>query len=186
MRLGLLLSLAVLTACASSASSTSQSTRQTVQVSDGSSGAVGSLLNVNTHTDANNTTVQYSLDKVWAALPVAFDSLAIPVTDFDAKAYTIGNTGFKVRRRLGRTQLTRYLECGQTQIGPNAESYEITLAVMTKVMPGAGTTATNLSTTVEATGRPLAYAGATVRCTSKGTLEEALMNILKWQLERGT
>src|SRR5690606_40865365 len=70
------------------------------------------------------------------ALPI-YESLGIPITRVDATSHIIGNEGLKVRRRLGDAPLTRYLDCGSGQGGPNADTYEVHLAVLTEAREAA-------------------------------------------------
>src|SRR6266576_2470831 len=46
-------------------------------------------------------TVAAPIDKVWAVLVPAYDSLAIPLTAIDPAAHAIGNGGFIVHWKLG-------------------------------------------------------------------------------------
>ncbi|NJD08983.1 MAG: hypothetical protein FIB01_00575 [Gemmatimonadetes bacterium] len=119
-----------------------------------------------------------SLAAVWSVLPAVYDSLAIPVTSRNAASHTIGNGGLRARARLGKVGLQRYLDCGSTQGGPNAETYEIHLTISTQVLPGAGDeTGSRLSTSLQAEARPVNFTADWVRCTSKNTLEKAVAEL---------
>lgn len=126
----------------------------------------------------SSATIAEPIELVWRALPKALDSLGITVNTADQTRYLIGAEATKVRQRLGKAPLSRYLDCGQAQIGPNADSYDVTLTVLVQLQKGIPGT-TNVSTTVEATAKPIAYAQAPSECSSKGTLENALMAILQ-------
>lgn len=128
-------------------------------------------------------TVWYPLYQVWRVLPAVYDSLAIPVTSLDTANHVIGNAGTKLRRRLGNVPLTRYLDCGDSQGAPSAETYEIHLSILTRVEPGASGS-TTVATTIEASGKPVTLSGEYVRCSSTGTLESHLVSTLKAQLQR--
>lgn len=127
-------------------------------------------------------TVWYPLYQVWRVLPAVYDSLAIPVSSLDSVSHVIGNSGIKLRRRLGNVPLTRYLDCGDSQGAPSAETYEIHLSIFTRVQSAASGT-TTVATTIEATGRPVTLSGEYVRCSSTGALESHLVNTLKAQLQ---
>lgn len=107
----------------------------------------------------------------------------MPVTRLDAAGKVIGNNGFKIRQRLGKVALSRYIDCGETQIGPNADSYEVYLTVLVQVRP-VGTTSSSLVTTFEASARPIAFSQAYSRCSSRGSLETKLLAAIKAQLTR--
>ncbi len=149
----------------------------------GSTGAVE--LNTSPTVVARVDTIPAPLDQVWRMLPAAYDSLAIPLTRLDAANHVVGNAGLKVRGRLGNIPLTRYLDCGDSQGAPSAETYEILLSVFTQARPATSGTAT-VATTVQASGRPVTFSGEYVRCSSRGALESRLVNKLKSQLPPGS
>jgi hypothetical protein len=69
---------------------------------------------------------------VWVALKTTYDSLAIPISTIDPATHTMGNTTMRVRRRLGNIAMSKYINCGNTQGGPSADTYEIVLSVVTR------------------------------------------------------
>ncbi|AHG89286.1 hypothetical protein J421_1749 [Gemmatirosa kalamazoonensis] len=166
----------VVAACASSGGAPTGRATETVRI-DG----VGTLNMAGASTTASVTSLAYPIDQAWAALRTVYDSLAIPVTTQDPATHTIANDGFKIRNRLGKTALSRYVECGNTQMGPSADSYEVYLSVTTHLKPAdAGNT--SVESTVEATARPVQFAQAPSRCTSKGELETRIATQLRTAL----
>jgi hypothetical protein len=153
---------------------------QTIRI-PASSGGASTTLAVAATTTSSVKTVSASADRVWSVLPAVYESLGIPVTDRDPAARTIGNTSYKVRRRLGDVALSRYLDCGSTQGAPSADSYEILLSVSTRVRPGAPDS-TAVSITVDAMGRPVFLSADYVRCGSMGGLEKRFFDILNAKL----
>ena len=128
--------------------------------------------------------VPYALDKVWRALPAVFDSLGIPVANLDQAQHTLGNNAFKVRSRLKGVPLSRYLDCGNsTQIGPNADSYDVVLTMMAEVHP-ADAGASSVRQTVSAMARPATFSQDYSQCSSKGALETRFMALLNSALAR--
>lgn len=178
-RMGIL-SFAAIAACASSASSARRPT-ETVHVTVGT-GAI-SQINVNPSVTTAVATIPYSLERVWRALPAAYDTVGVPLETLDKQRHLIGNSGFKVRRRLATVPLSKYLDCGRSQMGPNADDYEITLTVFTRAQPS-DSGRTTITTNVDATGQGLQFAGQASRCTSKGLLETAIEDALRFQLSR--
>jgi len=172
MRVLISLSVLLLAACAAGSGGTGVQ-QETVRVVDAGGG-----VQMRTFHTAGWVTqdVAAPLDAVWSALPAVHDSLGIPVTARDESSRTIGNDGLNVRRRLGRVGLQRYLDCGSTQGGPNAETYEVHLSVRTQVLPAA-TGSSRVSSTVQAQARPVNFAGDWIRCTSKNTLEKAIAEL---------
>lgn len=151
-------------------------TPQTVRVSGSGGGAlaVTTVSDVNAHSLAVPAPVQ----RVWQALPAVYDSLGIPKTTIDASSRTVGTTGSRVRRQLAGVPLSRYLDCGNAQGSPSAETYEINLSVLTSVAP-ADSGASTVTTAIDAVGRPVAFPGEYTRCASKGVLERRIAEVLR-------
>jgi hypothetical protein len=144
-------------------------------------GTVG--LSQNASTSNVSTPVSYSLDQVWRVLPAVYAALGIPVQLIDPKTHQVGNEGFKTRKTLGTTPLSTYIECGKTQIGENADSYDVVLTVLTSVQPG-NSGGSNVVTTIEASAKPVTYSQEYSRCSSKGRLEAQLVDSLMARLRR--
>lgn len=166
-------------ACASStkAPETGATSIRTVEV-----GGMPGRLTVVSSTRASVTNVAFTVDEVWKVLPAVFDSLGVKTTVIDPSQHVIGIENVKVRVQLGRTPLSRYLDCGQTQIGQNADSYEVLLTVLTRVQAVAAG-GSSVSTTVDAAARPIAFSQGYSKCSSKGLLESRLVDAVKKRLQ---
>ncbi|MEA3244625.1 MAG: hypothetical protein U9Q74_00570 [Gemmatimonadota bacterium] len=167
-------------ACASS-STVGGSTRPVSQDISIGAGGSGDRLTIAPSSGPNVNTLDFAPDRVWKVLPAAFDSVAVPIAHLDPATKTIGNEGFKIRQRLGKVSLSRYFDCGTTQIGPNADSYDVFLTVMVQVQ--AAGTGSKLVTNVEASARPITFSQAYSRCSSRGSLEARLLDAIKAQLK---
>ena len=175
MRTTLLLALTLSAACASGGGVGGQAD-QSIHVATGASG----VLRVRGE-GAKTAAVALPLERVWRVLPSVYDSLGIGLTDLDPATHILGNSGMKVHTSLGGVGLTKYLDCGSAQGYQSAETYDIQMSIKT----GVETTADGgsiVATMIEAAGRPLAFAGEYVRCTSKGELENAIVARVKQQL----
>ena len=161
--------LLTVTACASSHPETARPTSESVRVVGD---VAGGSIRMTSSDGVTTTTIGFAPDKVWGVLAAVYDSLGVPIGTVDSKRMLIGNTGFKAHQKLGKTSLAKYIDCGKTQGFPSAESYDIYLQVTTQVQPkGDGS---NLSTFVEAAGRPIAFSGEYVKCPTLGALESAI------------
>jgi hypothetical protein len=151
---------------------------QTVRVS-------GTAINSSTRTSASYDvridTLPVKLDLVWKTLPAVYNGLQIPITTLDNTKNMVGNGGMKVFRRVGQNQLIKLLDCGRTQIGPNADSYEIVISVIT-TLARVDSASTVVYTTVEASGTPMNYAGGQTRCRTLGELEKQIALMLRTRL----
>jgi hypothetical protein len=171
-----------LASCASSGTTIEQpATTQTVRVTGSAAGNLS--VGMSAATDAKATTLASAPADVWRVLPGVFESLAIPLSSIDDKTRVLGNTGFNIRRRLGSIPLPRLIDCGTTQGGPSAETYDIRLSVLTQVRAADGG-ASSIVTTVDAMGRPVAFSGEYVRCSSTSALETRIADAVKAQLTK--
>jgi hypothetical protein len=176
-----LLSLMTLAACASGSGSTSAGRPETMRVVGGGGLTTGGF-NMNASSTASVTKVAFPLDVAWRALPSVYDSLKIPPTVLDPKTHRFGNEGLKIRQKLAGVSLSKYIDCGDAQIGPSADSYDIFLNVTT-TLAASGAGETEVSTMVEAAAKPLIGQDYT-RCTTKGLLENTISAILSAKLAK--
>jgi hypothetical protein len=152
---------------------------ETVRVGGGAGGTMTS--EIHPTINAIGATVPFSMDRVWPAVRAAYDSLSLPVATFDPTTHTVATTTLRLRRRLGETSLSKYVNCGDVLGGQSADSYEVQLSVQTVLQAeGAGTT--RVLSTVTAAGRPITLAGEFARCTSTGNLERAVAAIVAGRL----
>jgi hypothetical protein len=127
--------------------------------------------------------VAFPLDRVWRVLPAVFDSLSIPITDIDPAHHMIGNSGFKVTKRLGKVALSKYIDCGRTQNFPSADTYDVFLTLFTQVETDKSG-ATTVATKLDASARPMAFAGPYTKCISTELLENNILASIKAKLNR--
>jgi hypothetical protein len=139
-------------------------------------------ITIHNASDAKVSTLAYPVDQVWRVLPGVLDSLGIPITVSDAAKHLIGNEGLNLRRRLGNTNLDRFIDCGNTQGAPSATTYDVHLAVRTTV--SADPAGSTLSTTVSAMAKPVSFSGDYVRCSSTGVLESRIADGVRTRLRR--
>ncbi len=172
----------LLAACASSSRSPSPSPQpdQTVRIVGGA-GNTGPMSIARTD-DPSQRVMRIPAARIWNALPAVYDSLGLPITDRDVQARTMGSTSFKVRHRLGNVPLSRYLECGDTQGSPSADSYDVLLNVTTRLLPSGDTTA--VVTRVDALARPVFVSGEYVNCGSTRALEKRFFDLLAAEVKR--
>jgi hypothetical protein len=176
-----ILSLAAVTACASAASTADPSAPR-VQVIQ-ADGIGGSLKVVGGVTDASATPLNVGAEEAFQVMPLVYDSLSIPKTWLEPKQFMISSQGFKIRSRMGKTALSRYIDCGSTQIGNNADSYDVFMTVTSKLVPN-GKDAATLSTTVEASAKPLSFNQEYGHCSSRGELERRIAEVAKEFLKK--
>jgi len=177
-RLAVLMLAVVISGCASSPGSAISGRDQTVRVSDGSA-----TLRVQPSDPMAVANLPYTVDAVWNIMASVFDSLGIAVGTLDPDTRVIGNTELKVHGKLGPVSLSRYIDCGQTQGFPSAETYDVHMSVLTQVTPGKSNTAT-VATIVEAVARPAQFKGDYTRCETKGEIEARIPKIAAARLQK--
>lgn len=109
-----------------------------------------------------------------AALDVvraAYEAASVPVTLADRAGGQVGNQRLVVRRALGGTPLSRYLQCGQTITGTRADVDRIVMSIVSTVtaLPdGRSTVSTMIAAhAVDVSGN----SSDPQRCASTGALE---------------
>ena len=113
-------------------------------------------------------------DKAFAALLEAYESRGITVNLVHSEARILGARDARVSRRLGKSPLSRYIDCGRDAMAsPVADSYLVTLTAVTRVKPTEGEHST-LLTQVLATARSVNTSGTVIRCGSTGRLEREI------------
>ena len=130
-----------------------------------------------------NMTIASPMNTVWRAMPGVYQSLKIPLTTVDQATHTIGNEGLKALKRLGDVALSKYIDCGNSQIGPNADSYDVHISIVSQLTANPNGT-TKLTTNLVASARPLTYAQEYSRCSSKGVLEAKIVDELNAALAK--
>jgi hypothetical protein len=172
-----ILCLVAVVACAPAQTTTADPSAPRVQTIRAE--GMGGSLKVSSVTDPRVTPLGRPADDVYRLMPLVYDSLSIPKTWLDPKQFLISSQGFKIRARLGRTPLSKYIDCASTQIGPNADSYDVFMTVTSKLIPNPNGTESTLNTTVEAAARPLSFNQDYTRCTSTGGLEKKVADLVK-------
>lgn len=174
-----LFSLLVLAACAgtgaSSRGASSDRSTTTISMPASSNGAsVARPIQLTTSADAAAiVTVDMSANRVWEALPAAYQLIGVEVGTVDQENRVIGNRRLRLTRRLGGTPLSRYLRCGDTAFGaPQADHHPVELSMLTKVFPDGEQS--RMETSVHAVVINSANGGARMPCSSTGVLERAL------------
>ena len=162
--------LAIVTAaCASSSEPDSTPTPQLTERSVSISGAGEYGMTIFNEPGVAARTVGVPWRLVWGALEDAYTEMEVEVTYADPATRRMGNTGYRVRRIEGQ-RVSTYLDCGMGLTGPNADNYDVTLSIMTRLDPAVGDS-TRIETTVDGSAKARATSGNSVHCRSKGELE---------------
>ncbi|MBV9773109.1 MAG: hypothetical protein JO040_04130 [Gemmatimonadetes bacterium] len=175
-RCGAFLSL-FLAACASSANVVPERDTHSVRQLDTPAGTFRVESN---SVDATVTAAApVSVEEAWKALPAVYTRLGLVGGVLDEAGWAYGQRQSIVRRRLAGTPISTYLDCGASTPGvSNADTYTVTLAVVTRVQAGPAGGGSRISTRVEAQARSPGGSDQPVRCTSNNVLERRILEML--------
>jgi hypothetical protein len=120
-------------------------------------------------------------DSVFAALQSVYREIAVPLTIVDPAGRQIGNQSLRTRRRLGGAPMQSYLDCGGSSGQPNAETYDISLSLLSYVTV-AGKEVT-LVTRMSATANDATIGrGNAMNCSTTGELEKRIETMTRAKL----
>ncbi len=127
---------------------------------------------------AEKTLLDMPPAKAFETLEAAYVALGIPVSMRDPATRKIGNEALRVRRKVADMLMTKVVDCGGEAGMPNAESYTVTLTVVSQITASdAGGSV--VQTVVEGSAKnPLTNAANAVRCSSVGGLEARIASIV--------
>jgi hypothetical protein len=137
-----------------------------------------------THVDpAAANRVNAPPDAVWEALVQVYGALEVPVDVRSDAERGIGVRTWRTRRIAGQ-RMSRWVDCGAGVAGPYADSYSITLSLLSQVAAAESGSGSTITTQLRASGRPTGGAsGQTLTCLSKGTLEGYIVQAVMERLE---
>lgn len=131
---------------------------------------------------AREVEVQASADNVFGVLGEAYTDLGMTVGTIDPPNRTTGNANFSARGKLGRAEISTYLDCGQTGLrGPAANAFPVRLSVLTMVIPHGEKS--RVRTLVKG-AYVAAETSGVVACSSTGELEGAIARAVQLRLAR--
>src|SRR6267143_4445355 len=113
--------------------------------------------------------VEAPVSRVWAVLGSVYAELGIQLSVSDAGRVELGNAGFRARPIDGK-RLSTYLNCGSGVTGDHADDYEVTMKVVTRLIPY-GKDSSVVATLVDASAKARDVSSVPLPCGSRGTLE---------------
>ena len=115
-----------------------------------------------------------SPSRVFDALKSVYAALGVPPAIDDPATGRIGNTDFWKTGKLGAEPISQYLNCGDSIMGPAADTYRIYISVVSQVHPD-GKGETDLETALVAQARNMEGTSSDrVACGTTGRLEELI------------
>lgn len=104
----------------------------------------------------------------------ALKDIKLNLNVLDSVAGMVGNSGFLLSGSFAGRRMSSWIRCGEGITGPNADSWRISMAILSAVEPGSKDS-TRLRTIVVASARDVSGGSAQqMICTSSGQLEEVI------------
>ncbi len=121
---------------------------------------------------------------VLAALRLAYADIGVEVKSSNPATGEIGNIEFVRLHKMAGRPMTAFVNCGSTATGPAADSYRITMLLVSVVKPQG--TASVVETRFQARAVDIAGGASAgqVECQSLGTLEQKLHDLTSEKLPR--
>lgn len=118
-------------------------------------------------------------DQAWAALHTAYDEIGLKVTDEDQQGGRLGMQAAKCMRRIGKSAISAYFDCGSGITGPNADSYRVTVTTVSTVKKE-GQNQVRVSTVAFADAVDMSgTASDRLGCSSSGRLEMKVLDTVR-------
>jgi hypothetical protein len=106
------------------------------------------------------------------ALNLAYGDLGIEIKLWNPQTGEVGNKNFSKMYRLAGKPLSEYVGCGTITTGQAADSYRVTMSVVSHVTPnGSGS---RVETQLTAYAEDIGSGKGTLACLTLGTLEERI------------
>jgi len=117
-------------------------------------------------------------DSVLVALQAIYTKLGVDVTLLNPATGEIGNIKFSKVGRLGDTPLSRYVSCGVTATGVAADTYRVTMSLVSRVTANVAETGSTVSTQLAAYAQDVGTGTGRISCSTTGALESRLNQML--------
>ena len=121
--------------------------------------------------------LQLGLDRAWGLLPDVFRGLGLAIAVIDPATHTVDGQKVRARGQFAGNMYSHYLDCGDTRGAPNANRYEITMHVVTRLAPAGDRTL--IATSVVAEGRFTETGGTAVPCAVNNEISRKVFESLR-------
>jgi hypothetical protein len=121
---------------------------------------------------AAQSTLNATPDAAFAALKAAYSDLGINIKMIDPTTRTLGNKRFSKMYDLKGVRLSKYVGCGSTETGPTADSYRVTMSIVSHVTPL--DTGSRIDTQLTAYAQDLGSSKGALSCMTLGGLEQRI------------
>ena len=130
-------------------------------------------------------TLQIYPAQAWAVVARAYADVGLPPGTAQEGMRTYGVPRMTLRRELSGTPLARFVSCGATMGIPNANTYDVTLSVISR-LTGFDQNKTIVQTQIRAFARPTGVSANPITCSTTMELERRIANLIEHHGTRGT
>lgn len=120
----------------------------------------------------SDSTLNATPGAAFSALQAAYDDLGIEIKMIDPNTLTLGNKRFSKMYDLKGVRLSKYVGCGRTETGPAADSYRVTMSIVSHVTPIS--TGSRINTQLTAYAEDLGSSKGNISCMTLGGLEQRI------------
>jgi hypothetical protein len=125
---------------------------------------------------SDNFRVNAAPDVLLTALRDAYTELGVDIGLWDPQTREVGNRKLVKMHHLGEVALSRYFGCGDTMTGPAADSYSLTMSLVSQVIPdGSGS---RIITKAQARAQNITSSNGSVACETMGAFETKLDSLV--------
>ncbi len=123
-----------------------------------------------------NIRVKVHPDSVFALLRTIYPEVGVDVKLFDPARGEIGNRNFSKYYRLKGVALHNFVGCGTTATGPSADTYRVTMSLVSYVFPDSS--GSSVTTRLDAKADDTGLSKGNLSCLTTGMLEERVNELL--------
>jgi hypothetical protein len=129
---------------------------------------------------SGTTVIGAPRDAVLSALKAVYTDLGIEVKVWDPPRGQVGNRNFSKMYRLAGRPMSDYMGCGLTPLGPAANSYRITISLVSYVTQVVDSS--RIETQLTASADDIASSKGQISCQTLGTLEAKVNDLVAQRL----
>jgi hypothetical protein len=123
-----------------------------------------------------------SPEAAWDALQLVYKEFGIEIREMNEDLMILGNPRLVRSRRLGRTRLSTYLDCGAGPTGDHANSHRVEIQIRSSILQVPS--GVRVNTHLAAIARNMDGTSNTrIRCSSKFKLEQEIAGRVKFWAE---
>ncbi|MBM4194647.1 MAG: hypothetical protein FJ202_09765 [Gemmatimonadetes bacterium] len=135
--------------------------------------------NTTATTAAVGEDIGVGVDSAYTLMTKAYAEIGIPIAQMDPRSRSVVNPTLKLRRRLGGVSMVKYLDCGNKDNVPNAETYDLVLSIASAATVAEGGRSRISTRLSGVASHPVFGSANQTVCTTTGELEKRIAQVAK-------